>query len=346
MAEYIFYTSSFDHVTKVNIFDSQTRSIRCADSIEIPYGTYLTLNPKGNRLYVGSEVFGGVGYITTIDTSDPVSVRVLCKISSEDEGPAYLSVSEDERYLLTCSYFSGTIVVYPLDADGRPGPVVYREQLGTYGDAFPKGTFGQAVPRCHCIRQFPGTDYVFVTDYSGDRLLIYRLSEQGILEIVSTYDTEKGGAIRHIEWNPIYPEMMYVNTEFTGKIYALRFDLQSGTIIETDCYQIEQFQDACLCANLRCSPDGKYLYNTSRKKECLTVVKLEEQGTCLSYVGDIPDVGYIRDFIIDPEGKILLTGNQSDNYIGMFHINHQNGMCAPLANRLEMKSPACFAFHG
>lgn len=342
MRKEIVYTTSFDHIFQVSLLDVREKWLQCIKTMEIPFGTYVAADTSKGRLYVGSEVFGGEGSITTLDNMQQTNPYIISQIKTGDEGPAYISVSDNGSFLLTCSYFSGTVKVFSLNADGIPEKMVYREALTACGRAFPEGTFGQAVPRCHCIRQLPGTDFVLVTDYSGDRILVYRLRQEGSLELAHEWRSEPGDAVRHLEFHPRNPGIVYANTEYTGKIYVLKIDRNTGTLVCVDSCQMTDASGAWMCANLRCSQDGRYLYNTSRKKGCLEVFALEAGGEHLHLAGRIPDLGGVRDFAFSKDGSVLLTGDQTNNRIHMFTMNQENGIGAPLACRPEVKTPACF----
>lgn len=337
MAEYVFYAPTFDNELQVWIYDSKKRDVRCEKKISLFKGTYATLNEDGTRLYIGSEVFGGEGFVTVFDVSDPVDPKWMTTYMTGDQGPAYVSLTEDNRFLMTASFFEGSLFVYRLDENGCPAEVCYRERLTTYGTAFPKNSSGQAVPRCHCIRQMPGTDLVFASDYSGDRLLCYRLQEDGDLELLSEYQLTRGEAARHIEFAPGRTDRVYLNTEFMGNLYVFKVDAKTGQMECVDQTNALVDEVAARCTNLRTSKCGTYLYNANRTNENISVFRIDEQSGKLIFVGAIPDLGMVRDFNFDPENKVLIVGCQSQEMIRLYEMNWNIGMCAPLNCRVPAK---------
>ncbi len=337
MAEYVFYAPTFDNELQVWIYDSIKRAVRCEKKLELKMGNFVVLNHDGTRLYAGSEAFGGDGFVTVFDTTDPVDPKLMMTYMTGDQGPAYVSLSEDNRYLLTASYFSGSLFVYGLDENGCPDRVCYKENLTTYGTAFPKKSAGQAVPRCHCIRQMPGTDLVFASDYSGDRLLCYRLKEDGSMELLTAYQLARGEAARHVEFAPGRTDRVYLNTEFMGNLYVFEVDPDSGRL---ECLQkVNALEDevAARCTNLRISKCGNYLYNANRSNENISVFRIDQTSGKLTFINAIPDLGMVRDFNFDPENKVLIVGCQSQEMVRVFEMNWNIGLCAPLNCRIPAK---------
>jgi 6-phosphogluconolactonase len=51
-----------------------------------------------------------------------------------------------------------------------------------------------------------------------------------------------------------------------------------------------------------------------------------------------------RNFVIDPSGKYLLTGNQKSGNISLFRIDEKNGIPVPTSKEFEINTPACLKF--
>lgn len=343
MGEFVLYISSFQNQIHICTYDAQERRLKYIKSVVQPQATFLTLSADRRKLYVGCENFGGHGGIAVYDITEPLEPCLKANIEEKEQGPGFMSLTGDGQYLLACSYFSGDIKVYQLDSEGLPETVCCHCFFHTCGTAFPKGSFGQAVPRAHCIRQLPESDLVFVTDYSGDRLVCFLLREDGNLEKLAEMRTKKGEAPRHIDFHPIYKNLIYLNTEFSSCIYVIRADLKNG---EMECLNRYDMAEAGnpMSSAIKVSPDGNYLYNAKREKGTIDVYQIEAGGERLEYISTIPDVGYVRDYIFTPDAEVLISGNQENSTVQMFEMNWDNGMCAPLAGRIEAGTPASFAF--
>lgn len=344
MSKYVCYTAGFESTLQVWVYDDEQKKLRCEKEILRARGTCLILNQAGTRLYVGSEVPDGEGEIAVYDTSAPLAPRLMKIIPVGDHGPGYLSLAAEEDYLFTASFFSGSIQAYHLDGDGCPVQRSYQEAFTTYGSAFPKGSFGQAAPRSHCILPMPGTSLVLATDYSGDRLLCYRLQKDGSLLLLSELCLQPGEAPRHLVFSPDREGILYLNTEYSGMIYTIEIDRENGLMKCLNRTGGLEGEAAYLCANLRIEENGKYLYNTNRSNENISVFRLEGEKGLPVYAGAIPDVGYIRDFIFDPKHQVMLAGNQSMKQIQLFEMNWKNGLCWPLEGTVKAKTPAAFVF--
>ena len=331
---------------RVHSFDPDTGKAVYLREYENPFGTFLALNHAGTRLYNGSEVNGGDGIITVYDISCPEEPERLCVYKECDQGAAYLATDPSDSFLITCSYFSGTVKSYRLDENGLPEKLIHNEQLTATG---PVGkddgpSFGQQSPRTHGIAFIPGTDLVCVSDYSGDRLLCYRLEKDGEMTPVSVFAGIPGDAVRHAAVHPARPDIVYVNTEYSGRIYVLRCDRKTGALKKLAAYPALTDENASMSASLHISADGKWLLSSNRTNENISVFRISEDGKTLTAAPPITGVGPVRDFIFAPFGRHLLVGDQKQNRILTFAWDPENGPGALLSVLENEPTPATFVF--
>lgn len=344
MAGYIFYSGSFKDEIHIGLYNSEKNSLEYVGNIPHKGATFLTTNKKEQHLYVGCENFGGNGQIAVYDISDPRKPLLLQETDQTTQGPSFLSLSCDEKYLLTCGFFSGDIKTYSLNAEGILERQCHETFFETYGTAYPKGSFGQAVPRAHCILQVLKTRFVLITDYSGDRLVCFSLQDDGGLTQVSELAAQKGDAVRHLVFHPVYQDIVYMNAEYSTAVYVVHINMENGELTLLERYEIQRENKISMSSAVKVSKDGKYLYNASRNNEEIAVYRISGQGRKLEYIVSIPDLGYIRDFVFEPENQRMITGNQSKNIIQQFQMNWKNGMCAPLFSKIKADTPASFVF--
>ncbi len=329
---------------RVHSLDAKSGRARFLKEYKNPYGTFLTRNKSGTRLYVGSEVNGGSGILTVYDITEPAVPVKLAELTESDQGAAYLALNETETVLVTCSYFSGTVKTYQLDENGIPKTLRACIQLQTTGPVGKGPSFGQKSPRSHGIAFVPDSDLVCISDYSGDRVLCYRLSENGDLATVSEFAGRPGDAVRHIVFHPVYRDILYVNTEYSGRIYVLRIDPGSGAFEELGEYRALKEEDAEMSASIHTSPDGKWLLSSNRTNGNISVFRITGNGTRLAFAPPLKETGCARDFIFTPDGRRLLVGDQTTDSILIYEWNAQRGPGRLLFRLTDEPTPATFVF--
>lgn len=344
MSKYIFYAASFDDGFNICQLDTEAEKLRHIRYIEHRKPAQFTLSESRKRLYITSEMFGEVGAVSTYDITNPLDPVLLSAVSSGTQGPCYLSLSNDESYLIGGSYFEGNIEVYPVLEDGSLGQRCYEYRSRTTGIAYLPGSFGQAVPRIHCVQPLPDTDYIFATDYSGDRLINFTLDKSGVLHEKAVLSLPEGSAPRLTVLHPVRKDILYLLTEFTSTIYSIKIDIPTGGISIMDCLPSLPENRASFSSAIKVSQDGRFLYVSNRHNKDISVLSLNNNYEKLSYVGELPCAGFVRDVAVDPSGEFLIAGDQEDNIIRLYKRNKQNGMCALLASQIPARTPACFVF--
>lgn len=98
------------------------------------------------------------------------------------------------------------------------------------------------------------------------------------------------------------------------------------------------------CAEVTLSNDGKYLYGSNRGENSIVVFKVN-QGGSLSLAGRSSCGGdWPRNFILDPSGKFVISGNQKSGDIAVFRINPETGIPEGPVCKAAMKEPAFLEF--
>jgi 6-phosphogluconolactonase len=98
------------------------------------------------------------------------------------------------------------------------------------------------------------------------------------------------------------------------------------------------------CAEILFGKDDKFLYGSNRGENSIVVFRIGRDGL-LSVAGHSPCGGdWPRNFVIDPSGKFLLSGNQKSGDISVFRINLKTGIPEGPVFKTVMKGPAYLEF--
>jgi 6-phosphogluconolactonase len=254
-------------------------------------------------------------------------------------GPCHISLSADSGFLFVANYASGSIAVVKLDINGIPefvsDSILYiPEKKDIYA-------------RAHMIKQDPGGKHVYVTDLGLDRIMIYDLDRNtGKLNQISNglISLPDGSGPRHFIFSSDGSKM-YVINELASTIMVFKVDNNGSLeLAQTMPTTRAGFLERNSCAEILIGKDGKFLYGSNRGENTIVVFKIDKDGL-LSLAGHVSCGGdWPRNFVIDPSGRFLLSGNQKSENITVFRINRRTGSPGLPIFGIKIKSPAYLEF--
>jgi len=149
--------------------------------------SYLGIHPEQNFLYdvnelqdFAGEQGGGVSALS-IDSGIP---GALNHQPSHGMHPCHISIEQTGRFAMVANYSSGSVAMFPIQADGRLGPatdIVQHSGSSTHPDR-------QAGPHAHCI--LPDPTNRFAIDPTGTFLLAANQKSNTI--VIFRIDAESG----------------------------------------------------------------------------------------------------------------------------------------------------------
>jgi 6-phosphogluconolactonase len=308
-----------------------------------PSPSYFCISRKKNLIYAADEVmeFNGAkgGGVTALRyTPETGTIEKVKDLLVPDGGPCFISLSPGEDYLLMASYSSSSIAVVKLDEKGIPLMV-------TDTISFPVEDGKVSHP--HMISFDPAGKKVYLTDLGLDHIVIYDFDpveghlkqiENGIVKLPA------GSGPRHFVFNAAGTKL-YVIFELNSTISVFDVDGNGGLKrIQTLSTLSPEFKGESACADIHLGKNGKYLYGSNRGENTIVVFKTGNDGR-LTLAGRVSCGGdWPRNFVIDPSGKYLLTGNQKSGNISLFRIDEKNGIPVPTSKEFEINTPACLKF--
>ena len=308
-----------------------------------PSPAYFTFSKDHNLIYAMNEVndFKGSqgGGITTL-AYDPLTsaTELRGEISIPFGGACHISLSADSGSLFVASYGSGSVAVVKLDEKGIPAKVT---------DTILYVTEPPVVSHPHMISHDPEGKFVYLTDLGLNRLVVFSFDpvngrlfqvENGVIPLA------QGSGPRHFTFSKDGSSLYVINE--TGSS-VMHFSVgESGIPVfrQTISTLSDEYNGKNSCAEIVLDKNEKFLYGSNRGENTIVVFSVGEDGyltlagrsTC---GGDWP-----RNFVIDPSGKFLLSGNQRSDNISVFRINQANGLPEGPVSSIGMKAPACIEF--
>src|SRR5262249_27976207 len=148
--------------------------------------------------------------------------------------------------------------------DGSLGKAAtFIQHAGSSGDpARQKG------PHAHCIVVSPNNRFVYAADLGLDQVLGYRLDSARAKLSPNRQPfvrTPPGAGPRHLTSHPNVKQV-YVINELSNSVTLFDFDSESGILIEKQTISTlpTDFTGKSYCADLKITPNGRFLYGTNR----------------------------------------------------------------------------------
>ncbi len=103
----------------------------------------------------------------------------------------------------------------------------------------------------------------------------------------------------------------------------------------------DDFTGTSYCADLKITPNGKFLYGTNRGHDSLAMYRIEGDGS-LELLGIEPSLGKgPQNLLITPDGNWLICANMPGNNLVVFRIDQKTGKLSAHGDPVEVKMPSC-----
>ena len=281
----------------------------------------------GNRvLYVGTRAEDRL-LAYAINPADG-SLRLIGSVPCP--GPAtYVSCDQSTRTAFAASYGGNLLAVFPLDAGGAPQPARQVEH---------------GLARAHAALPDGSNRWLLVPTLGADAIRIYRLAAQSpyLSPNEPAYvSVRPGSGPRHLVFSPDNRQVHCVN-ELDGTIDAFAFDAQTGTLKLKQSVSLlpPGFSGQPWAAELRATPDGRFLYATERRSSMLAAFAVDSAGG-LALIDHYPAETQPRGMGIDPSGRWLAVAGQLSGHLALHALDPHTGRLTPHARHATGDDPIC-----
>ncbi len=339
-----FYVGTYGnsiYLMDLSIETGAVRTIGTTNGLIKP--SYQAISKDNKYLYTVNESGNGLGGVSVFEITGDLSLRLINSQPAKGPGPCHISVSECGKFLLAAGYADGSISVYPILKDRSLGElchIIYHEGKSV-------NTKRQNEPHAHCVKQLPGTDFVYVTDLGTDKINIYRLKDGLLLQNNPSYvKIHPGAGPRHLLFES-ENKYTYLINEVDNTVTVLRTDIHTGalTVLQDISTIPEQYEDITWCSAIRISADERFIYASNRGHDSITVFSRNRSSGLLTFNGFVPSIGnWPRDFNIDNQGKYLVVTNEHSDSLYTFTINSETGLGEYTGYSASIEKPACVTF--
>ncbi len=312
--------------------------------------SFLAIDPIKNRLYSVSEVTGENGKPTGGVASHMIErktgqLSLLNRQPSGGAGPCHVSVSKNGKALLVACYGGGTVASLPISDFG----LLWQAESNIQHTGSSVNPQRQEGPHAHSVNLDPQNHYAFVADLGLDQVVIYRFDADAATLTPNNPPYVKvppGSGPRHFVFHPS-GRFAYVINEMASTVTAFEYDSNAGklTAIETISTLPADFEGDNSTAEVRVTPDGRFLYGSNRGHDSLAGFAIDSETGRLKLISHQSTLGKTpRNFEIDPTGKFIIAANQASDSVHVFRIDAKTGVLQPTGHSRKVASPVCVKF--
>ncbi len=269
-------------------------------------------------------------------------LKRLNQQSSRGTSSCYLDTDATGKVVVVANYSSGSVASLPVKADGSLGEAAsFIQHSGSSVDpARQKG------PNAHSIVISPDNRFALAADLGIDKIMNYRLDAATATlspnEAQPFAKMAPGSGPRHMVFHP-NGKRLYVISEIKNTVTLFDYATETGMLTERQTISTvpADFTGKSYTADLKITPDGKFLYGTNRGHDSIAAYRIEEDGK-LSLISIEPSLGKgPQNLLINPDGRWLLCANMPGNSVVVFQIDPQSGKIKPSGEPVEMPMPSC-----
>ncbi|MCK7556071.1 lactonase family protein [Chitinophaga sedimenti] len=325
------------YVYKLNTTTGKAEPVSVAEGLKDP--SFVTVAPNGKFVYAASESRNSV-YALSFDKASG-KLQLLNEEKVGSGGPAHINMDKGGKFVFTGNYGGGSLSVLPVKADGHVGAPVQVIQMKGSGPDKAR----QREPHVHQVTFSPDGKQVFAPDLGTDKIMMYDFNPAAKEPLTPSAQPfaaiAPGGGPRHLVFHP-NGKTAYIVHEMTGFVTAFTYADRKLTPIQTISTNTADYKGSNFgSADIHISPDGKYLYMTNRGDlNNIAIFKIDHGK--LSLVGHESTQGKgPRNFMITPDGGLLLVANQQTNNIVVFRRDKHTGKLSDAGQTISVPAPVC-----
>ncbi len=308
----------------------------------------MAVSPDRRRLHaaVRSEPFRLVTFAIAPETG------LLTEVASAPLPASMPAVAMlGDRMLLAASYGSNLLALLVADEDGA-----FRSPAA---QVLPTGR------NAHMALADRSGAHVFVPCLGSDAIWRFRLDRAAgrLTAVEPAAPVPTGFGPRHAVMSADN-SMLFVLGEFSGTVACFRFDTTSGALTPAGVTsmlppgsslvpgsargvgaEIDRSR-AIWCADIRMTPDGRFLFATERTDSTITTLSLASGSPIAT--SHIATEKQPRGIAVDPSGRFLVASGERSDHIASYAIDRADGRLTPVsrvpvsagANWVEIVDPA------
>jgi 6-phosphogluconolactonase len=305
--------------------------------LEASEPAYFVLTKGEQRLYTCNSPGFVSAYAVEPSTG---KLTFLNQEPTAGADPSYVSLDKTEKYVFVANYQGGSVAAWALKPDGSLGERTAFIQHTGHGINPLRQT--HAYP--HSIIADPSNRFVLVPDLGLDKLFVYKFDvTNGSLtpNNPAFVSVTPGSGARHVTVHP-NGRWIYLVTEMGNTVHFFHWDRKRGVLTEVQSISTlpNDFQGVSTSAEIKVSPDGRYLYTSNRGHDSIAVFSIDPKTGHLTPVQDISSGGkWPRNFEFDPTGHWMIVTNHNSYNAAVYRIDGETGRLTAVGKPVEVPFP-------
>lgn len=332
------------HGYRLDVATGRLSMLQRTTGVENPF--FLAISPDRKHLYSihAPGQFGGKSneQVAAYELmGHEGELKLLNRQSSQGTASCYLDVDSSGSMVVVANYSTGSVASYPIRKDGSIGEASsFVQHHGSSVD-----TARQEGPHAHSIVISPDNRFAFAADLGLDQILCYRIDPKTAKLLPSRPSfvrTPPRAGPRHLIFHP-NAQRIYVINELENSVTQFDYEAASGSLIEQQTISTlpKDFDGKSYCADLKITPNGKFLYGTNRGHDSIAAYRIADDGR-LTLLGIHSSGGKgPQNLAITAGGELLLCANMPGNNVTVFRIDANTGDLTPVGESVPMPSPSC-----
>ena len=329
------------HAFRLNLKSGALKKIATTKEVEHPF--FMALSKNNRFLYtIDTPSFGKeINQVAAFALKGRSgNLKLLNRQPTHGKASCYLDVDATGKSVLVANYLTGDVGSLPLKKNGSLNRMesLFRHK-GSSVD--PKR---QKAPFAHCIVISPDNRFAFAADLGIDKVMSYRLEpEKGKItrNKPSFAKVPAGSGPRHLTFHP-NGKFVYVINELANTISVFKYGAKGGTLTEIQNIPTlpQGFEGRTYTADLKITPNGKFLYGTNRGHDSIAGYSIGKDGK-LKLIEIIESRGKgPQNLAIAPDGRHLFCANMPGNNLVTFRIG-ETGKLKSVGKPIELAMPSC-----
>ncbi len=303
--------------------------------------SYLTLSKDEQYIYAVGESGNNSTVSAFSFDKENSTISHINTVPSGGADPCYIEVDDSGNNLFTANYSGGSISSF---STGTKGEIIPANLVINFEGSGPDRT-RQASSHLHSVRISPDSKFLFATDLGADKVYRFPFTNsvfEGQPSITQSalqeFDTPAEMGPRHLDFHPS-GKYLYLLGEISGEVVV--YDYDDGMISQKQAI-LSDTLGARGAGDIHVSPNGKFLYSSNRLKgDGIAIFSINEDTGELTKVGYQDTGKHPRNFVISPDGALLLVACRDDNRIQVFAIDEHTGLLMDTHNDILVGKPVC-----
>jgi 6-phosphogluconolactonase len=320
------------YTCRMNNTTGELTIINATTDIQNP--SFLTISPDKKNLYAvaenGGDALARYGSVVAYKITEGGKLLKINEMPSYGAAPCHISTDKAGKFVFVANYSTGTIASYGIKKDGG-----LTDSLCVIKDA------GRA-PLAHQIFESPDASSVFVVDKGADKIFQYAKAIDGKLAYKNSISTATGAGPRHLDFTPNL-QFGYVINEVNSTITAFAFNATTNVLKEIQTVKTlpDNYTGKNTTAEIWVHPNGRFVFGSNRGHNSIAIFRINADGTLTSIGHELTQGDAPRNFMISPDGKLLLAANQNSGNVVAFSIDTENGRLIPTGKNNQIPTPVC-----